>query len=376
MKRLICLAGLLALLAACDKKAKPDEPAKLLPINATLKVQGAWSASLSDEPKLRSGLGLGVVGDTVYIAGYKGDVAALTLAGGKQKWRVDTRTPLTGGPGAGVNLVAVGTAKGEVIALDAASGAQKWRVKVGALLLAAPAVTDDAVIVRTIDGKLRALEAASGKQRWLTDQQLPRLLLRGTAPPVVSEGIVLQPFDNGRLVAITLAGGTTQWDTAVAQAHGSSELQRLVDIDSPVRVDGSDIFVVSYQGRVARIARDSGQTIWAKDLSSYRGLAIDDEFVYVSTAGGEIVKLDRSSGAEIWNQSVLKRRQLSAPAVGGGYLLVADLDGVVHWLNTSDGRFVARQKVGERVSAAPVYANGVWLVRSDKGSVHAYKTPG
>jgi outer membrane protein assembly factor BamB len=376
MKQLICLAALLALLAACDKKAKPDEPAKLVDINATLKVQSVWSAALGDEPKLRSGLGISVVGDTVYLAGYKGDVEALQLAGGRQKWRHDTRAALTGGPGAGATLVVVGTAKGEVIALDAATGAQRWRVKVGSQLLSAPAVGDDVVVVRTIDGKLRALEAANGAQRWLTDQQMPRLLLRGAAPPVISTDLVLQPFDNGRLVAVTLAGGATQWDTAVAQAHGSSELQRLVDIDSAVRVDGDDIFVVSYQGRVVRIARDTGQIIWAKDLSSYRGLAIDDEFVYVSTAGGDIVKLDRSSGAEIWNQNLLKRRQLSAPAVGGGYVLVADLDGVVHWLNASDGRFVARQKLGERVSAAPVYAGGLWLVRSDKGGLRAFKTPG
>jgi outer membrane protein assembly factor BamB len=376
MKQLLCLAGLLALLAACDKKAKPDEPAKLVDISTTLQVQSAWSASLSDDPKLRSGLGLSVVGDTVYMAGAKGDVEALQLAGGRQKWRHDTRAPLTGGPGAGTQLVVVGTAKGEVIALDAASGAQKWRIKVGAELLSAPAVSGDIVVVRTIDGKLRGLEAKDGKQRWLTDQQMPRLMLRGAAPPVISEDVVLQPFDNGRLVAVSLGGGTTLWDTAVAQAHGSSELQRLVDIDAPVCVDGDDVFVVGYQGRVARIAKDTGQIIWAKDLSSYRGLAIDEEFVYVSTAGGDIIKLDRSSGAEIWNQTLLKRRQLSAPAVGGKYLMVADLDGVVHWLSASDGHFVARQKVGERVSAAPVYANGLWLVRSDKGSVRAFKTPG
>jgi outer membrane protein assembly factor BamB len=376
MRQLLCLAGLLVLLAACDKKDKPDEPAKLVDIKTTLHVRSAWSASLSDNPKMRSGLSFSVVGDTVYLAGEKGMVEALELASGRRKWQQNTRAALSGGPGAGAGLVVVGTLKGDVIALDTASGVQKWRVSVGAQLLSAAADTDDVVVVRTTDGKLRGLEAKSGAQRWLTDQQLPRLLLRGVAPPVISGDLVLQPFDNGRLIAVSVSGGATVWDTAVAQAHGSSELQRLIDIDAPVRVDGDDVFVISYQGRVARLARETGQIIWSKELSSYRGLAIDDEFVYVSTAAGEIVKLDRSSGADVWTQKLLRRRQLSAPAIGEGHVLVADLDGVVHWMNASDGRFVAREKVGERVSAAPVYAKGLWLVRSDKGGLRAFKTPG
>jgi outer membrane protein assembly factor BamB len=283
---------------------------------------------------------------------------------------------LSGGPGAGAELVAVGSNGGELIALGTSNGAVRWRVKLGAEILSAPAVTADLVVVRTADGKLRGLEAADGKQRWVTDQQLPRLMLRGNAAPVISGDLALSAFDNGRLVAITLLGGKTAWDTAISQAHGSSELARLVDIDASVHVDGDDLFVVGYQGRVARVARETGQVIWSRDLSSYRGLDIDAEHVYVSTAAGELVKLDRSSGAEVWKQDLLKRRQLSAPAVGGGHVLVADLDGVVHWLNASDGRFVAREKVGERVSAAPLYADGLWLVRSDDGKVRAFKTPG
>jgi outer membrane protein assembly factor BamB len=229
------------------------------------------------------------------------------------------------------------------------------------------------VIVRTVDGKLRALEAKDGAQRWLTDQQLPRLTLRGNAPPQILGDLVLAGFDNGRLMAVTLIGGTTLWDVAVGQARGSSELQRLIDIDSAVAVDGDDLFAVSYQGRVARIARETGQVIWTHDLSSYRGLVLGSDALFVSTSGGEIVKLDRSTGAELWKQDVLLRRQLSAPLLLGEYLVVADLQGVVHWLNASDGRFVSRVKVGARVSMAPVASGPLALVTDDKGDVTAFR---
>jgi outer membrane protein assembly factor BamB len=373
---LLALSVVLLAAVACGSKNKPDKPAPLVDFKPSLRVERQWNASVGGLPKQRLGLDASVAGDTVYLAGPKGTVEALQIATGKLRWRRELRAPLAGGPGADTSLVVVGSEKGEVIALAATDGAVRWRTHVGAEILAAPAVAADVVVVRTVDGKLHGLASKDGSQRWLTDQQLPRLTLRGNAPPVISGDLVLAGFDNGRLVAVTLAGGATAWDTAISQARGSSELQRLVDIDSPVVTDGDDLFVVGYQGRVARLARETGQIIWAKDLSSYRGLAIDGESLFVSTAAGELVKLERSTGTELWRQSALLRRQLSAPVVSGGYVVVADIDGVVHWLKESDGSFAARQSVGARVTAQPLHAAGLVLVESDKGELRAFRTPG
>ena len=52
---------------------------------------------------------------------------------------------------------------------------------------------------------------------------------------------------------------------------------------------------------------------------------------------------------------------------------VADLKGVVHWLNASDGRFVSRVKVGDRVSMAPVASGSLALITDDKGQVTAFR---
>jgi outer membrane protein assembly factor BamB len=41
-------------------------------------------------------------------------------------------------------------------------------------------------------------------------------------------------FDNGRVLAINRHNGTTVWDAAVGQSHGSTELARLIDVDAPV----------------------------------------------------------------------------------------------------------------------------------------------
>jgi outer membrane protein assembly factor BamB len=373
---LTAAAALWLAVAACSSKNKPDKPAELLAINTTLKVERVWDTSVGGEYKLRLGLNPAVVDGVVYLASPKGEVEARQLDGGKELWRQKVKLPLAGGPGVGNGLVVIGAANGQVVALDAKSGAQRWRAFVAGEVLAAPAVGNDVVVVRTVDGKLHCLEIKDGVQRWVADQQLPRLTLRGNAPPLISGDLAIAGFDNGRLVAVSLSNGSTVWDTAIGQARGSSELQRLVDIDSSVAIDGDDLFVVSFQGRVARVARDSGQIIWAKDMSSYRGLALSAEAVFISAANGEVVKLDRSSGGELWRQSTLLRRQLSAPVLSNGHLVVADLEGVVHWINASDGRVVARTSVGKRVSGAPLAVNGLVLVSNDDGALSVFRAAG
>ena len=377
---LAVVAAALAALVGCShtaaKQKKTDKPLPLEKISAQFQPVRVWSAAVGKpEPKLRLGLAPAIDGNRVYAAGPHGDVLALDLATGRHLWQKQLKLALSGGPGAGNGLVLVCSSGGTVVALAASDGAERWRVDLNSELLSAPFITPDVAVVRTVDGKLYGLETASGKTRWVTDQQVPRLTLRGTSRPVVAGDLVFAGFDNGRLMAVTLSGGTTAWDVAVGQPRGSSELQRLIDIDSPAALDGDDIFAVAFQGHAVRLARDSGREIWSHEISSYRGLAADALGVYVSTADGDVVRLDRASGAERWRQKELERRSLTAPVLQGSRVLVADYQGVIHWLKADDGSFVARSKGGARISAAPQVAGDLVIVQTDKGAIEAWRAP-
>ncbi|HVN98742.1 MAG TPA: outer membrane protein assembly factor BamB [Steroidobacteraceae bacterium] len=382
-RRIVILAAMtaaLAALVACShspsKTKKNDKPTPLAKISAQFQPVRVWSTTVGKgEPKLRLGLAPAIDGNRVYAAGPHGEVVALDLATGRRLWQQRLKLALSGGPGAGSGLVLVCSSGGTVVALAAADGAERWRADLNSELLSAPVITPELAVIRTVDGKLYALESATGKQRWVTDQQVPRLSLRGTSRPVVSGDLVFAGFDNGRLMAVTLAGGTTAWDVAVGQPRGSSELQRLIDIDSPAALDGDDIFAVAFQGHAVRLARDSGREIWSHEISSYRGLAADAIGVYVSTAEGDVVRLDRASGAERWRQKALERRSLSAPALQGEWVLVTDYQGVIHWLKADDGSFVARSKGGARISAAPQVVGNLVIVQTDKGAIEAWRAP-
>jgi hypothetical protein len=77
---------------------------------------------------------------------------------------------------------------------------------------------------------------------------------------VVARDIAISGFDNGRVLAVSIADGATVWDSPVSPSTGRTELERLNDIDAAVKVVGDDVFVVGYQGRAAMLSLDPARS--------------------------------------------------------------------------------------------------------------------
>jgi outer membrane protein assembly factor BamB len=377
MKKLLlafCLGALV--LAGCSSDKDVEPPAKLVDIKSNVKVRKLWSEGLGGRKTehLRLALQPKVDNGVVYAASHKGLVYAFNAASGKELWHTKTKLALSAGPGVGEDTVAVGSSNGDVVALDAKTGKERWRHAVSGEVLATPLIARGLVIVRTVDGRLQALSLQNAEQRWAMEEQVPRLTLRGTAPPILAGDAVIAGADDGKLLAVDVNTGETLWGTVVSAPHGRTELERLVDIDSTAHVGGTDVFVVSFQGRAAMLALDSGQIWWARDLSSYRGFDMDDANLYVSSGDSTVVAMRRTDGADQWQQDVLKRRGLTAPALDGDTLVVADFEGYVHWLKKDTGEVIARASTdGDRVTNAPVVADGRVFVQTDKGKLYAFE---
>ncbi len=377
MKKLLASLAALAVLAACSGEKGKEPPAELVDIKSQLDIRREWSESLSGKADhLRLALRPEIVDGVVYAGGHKGEVVALNAETGRRLWRVDTKLPLSAGPGVGDGVVVFGSSDGNVIALDAATGAERWRHAVSSEVLARPLVTEGLIVVRTVDGRLQALSLADAAQRWVVQEAVPALSLRGTAPAVRVGDAVVAGFDNGKVMAVDLRSGETQWDTIVSPPQGRTELERLVDLDAAIKASGDDIFVVGFQGRAAMLARESGQIWWAKELSSYRGFGMDDDNLYISDANGGVVAFKRRDGGPVWEQlTALRLRGLTAPEVDGGAVVVGDFEGYLHWLDKSTGTIIGRVKTGgDRITNAPLVAGGRVYVQTDTGKLVAYKS--
>jgi outer membrane protein assembly factor BamB len=373
----LTFAALLAA-AGCSKDKDVEPPAALVNFPATLPVKKLWDEGVGGGKKqinLRLGLGPAIDKGLVFAASHKGEVVAVSLETGRHVWVKKLKMPISAGPAAGFGMVVAGTSKGEAIALDGATGNQLWRVRINSELLSSPAISEDVVVFRSVDGRLNGLDAHTGKALWSVEQQVPRLSLRGTATPIIAKEAAISGFDNGKVMAVSLKTGDTLWDTALASPHGRTELDRLVDIDSAVRVVGENVFAAGFQGRTAMLALDSGQQWWSHDMSSYRGLAVDADNLYVAQSDGSVVALRQRDGAEMWRNDKLKRRGLSAPVVTSTAIALADFQGYLHWLDKNTGELVARERVAkkQRVSSPPVGDGDIVVVLTDGGTLAAYR---
>ncbi len=311
----------------------------------------------------------------VFVVDREGEVERINIENGSTVWNSEIDRLISAGPGLGDDgQLYLGTTEGEVMALSAEDGEQRWSTRVSSEVLAAPRYSQGVVVVRTGDGKLFGLEAASGKRLWVYDRTEPALTLRGASAPLLSEALVIAGFDSGHLVALNLRTGKLSWDLRVVLPSGRSDLERMVDIDSEPQLYQGVAYIAAYQGKVAAIELESGQTLWTRDLSSYAGMGLGEGEIYLTGSDSAVWALDRFSGDTVWNQKALKGRLSTAPASLGPYLVVGDQEGYLHWLSRSDGKLLAFVQVDEsRILAPPVTANGTVIVYSADGRLAAYR---
>lgn len=377
MKRWFLLVAVVLTLTACappELSAPTAVPPELADISTPLDVRLIWEARVGRTELLSERLQPALAGGRVYTAASDGTITALDAKDGSLIWRKELHRPVSGGPAAGNGLVVVGTHEGEVLALAAADGELLWISHVTSEVLAPPAIGQGVVVVRTNDGRVFALDAETGQRHWIYGRHVPVLTLRGHSAPVLVPGGVVVGFDNGRVAALRLSDGMPVWEQSIAIPQGRTELERMVDVDAdPVVADGV-VFAAAYQGRIAALSLRNGRIIWARELSVYSGIAVDEDNVYVSDAKGRIWAFDRLNGASVWRQDIFQGQRLSAPATYSGYVVVGGSDGYVNWLATEDGRLVARQKVDDtRISVAPVIAGDRVYVQSMGGRLVAYE---
>ena len=309
----------------------------------------------------------------VFVADNDGKLRSINAENGKTIWSIKTGVNITGGPGVSESLTMIGTDEAEALAFTSETGKKLWQVKVSSEILAAPQEADNIVVVRTIDGKIFGLNAENGLRLWVYDRSVPALTLRGTSKPIITENRVIAGFDGGQLVALELTTGKLIWGTSIALASGRSELERMVDIDSEPLVMGQDIYVVTFQGRLASVALETGQIIWTRDIASHKGLCADENTIYVTDDDDYIWALERSSGNSLWKQEKLYAREVTAPAIIGDLVVVGDFEGYLHWLDKKSGDFVARTRLsGNPIIATPITVDNVVYVYSSDGKLGAY----
>jgi outer membrane protein assembly factor BamB len=371
------------------KKENLEPPTPLTEFAPSVNVQKVWGERIGKGADTTGARMHPAYADgKLYAAGIDGTIAALDAQTGRTLWqkRLGRRGGFilhhgknslawSGGPGVSGDLLVVGSIQGIVQALDAGSGAEKWVTQLSSEVITAPAIADGIVVVRTNDGRITGLDAADGTRKWTYDRaSVPILTLRGNSAPHVMNGAVFAGEDNGKVVALRLGDGNPLWEQLLAPGEGRSEIDRLQDIDGTVSIGDGVIYAAGYHGQVAALIAESGRPVWSHELSSYTGVSVAPTQVYVADADSAVWALDLRTGASNWKQEGLKYRWVSETAAQDDFAVMGDMEGWVHWLAASDGKFAARMRLSKNpIQAAPVVVGEMVYVEDTDGEVGAYR---
>ena len=369
------LALMTSAVVGCDRGIKPvvNEPVKLVqlaqPISVlqpVVNIDAGKQASAKDPLNLQ----VGYDNNQFVTASRGGDLSGYDSAG-KRLWSVNVGDQITGGVALdGFSQTAiVSTRNGLIMAFDSSTGAKRWQQQLTGSVLTPALISNNRVILSANDGFLHGLSLQNGQSVWQFATQVPDISVRGSAmPTLLDDKTALVATADGRLHAITIDNGLPQWSRRIGVGSGSSEVERMSDVDGSPIVDNNELFAISYSGQMVGINLASRQVKFVNELASLKALAVNSQQVIATSLAGQVAAYDRNSGAILWQNDELGYRQLTNPVMIGNYIAVGDLDGVVHLFDSATGTIVSRAQTKGALHSLQVQGSRL-LTQSGSGQV-------
>ena len=354
------------------------KPAELIPFEHQLEPKILWSSQVGQGNNRSYNIVQPLLTTTsVVTVDYRGNVYNTEKSSGKRLWKLALNIPVATSAGGNDKFLFIGSQEGELITLDTKTGRYLWRAQLSSEILTPPQVNEEIVIVRTSDGKISAFSVQTGNIIWQYERAIPLLSLRGDSTVSIEENMVIAGYANGRLVALSLPDGNVIWEKTISLPRGRTEIDRLADIDATPVIQNGLIYTVAYQGNLSVLELYTGRQVWSRELSSTVGLDVaEDGTVYITDDQSYVWAIQADTGNGLWRQTSLSRRKVTTPAIAGDYIIVADLDGYIHWLSKKDGRFIARQKIAEEaITSQAVIAQSQMFILSQDGQLTAIAIP-
>lgn len=371
-------------LTACSSPNVVRVPATLDTLNSTLKITHNWQVKLGAMPVF-DGVGLNIAQNetAVFIADHKGKVTALKKQNQSRWtdqviWQSQLAEKIISGPALSDKYLIVGTAKGKVVVLDFSTGDVLWQTQLSSEVVSRATVADNRVFTRTVDGHLYALNLQTGDIIWVNERQMPNLSLRGSSPVLHEQGVLFVGWESGKVEALKAESGKSLWESSIAIPRGRTDLERMVDVQSSLVIEGDRLIALGYHGKLVAMSMESGYLFYAEDLSGYRDFVVDDTAIYAVDEDDYIHAFALSNGTKLWSNRSLKYRSLGDLKTHRDYLLAVDGFGYIHWLNKVHGTVEARVKHSNEygdentVLEAMVDGDNIYLF-DQQGAINNYR---
>jgi outer membrane protein assembly factor BamB len=377
----------------------------------------AWNASPSAGAFVASPA---VVDGLVLVAGAQGDITALRAVDGRQSWSVKANGGIGASPLIDHGRIFVPTLSGQLQALHLGTGVTAWSRAFGGQNYGSPAFVTDTLGASLVlaagfpQQKIARVSAASGATQWETARDAVADLV--TSSPALAGGRVTFGMNGGRYQTLDTLTGAAGWQTDVTGSVGLSA--PLVVGTTAYFLPGggtADLFAADAttgqvrQGwpvKVADAAAPAATTFGSSRHAVSSPALLGDLVVFVArfeydlnppqygapanhTLREYLVAVDPKAATVAWQQEIGHRDaptmndipELNLVATPVSFAtdaspLVAVASSIVPAVQVYDlgGQQVWHASLSAPTRSSPVFANGLLIVATDMGVVHAFSS--
>jgi outer membrane protein assembly factor BamB len=187
-------------------------------------------------------------------------------------------------------------------------------------------------------------------------------------PAVISDGTAYVSNAGGRLFALSMRDGHTQWELDM-KTHDEAA--------SPA-VSGDTLVAHAKSGRVLVVDRERGKVLWSYPVSGEieSSPVVEAGVDYLGDWAGEVYALDLRTHRPRWVYHDGCKITASA-AISGGTVFLGDYCGRVIALSKRTGKLLWSASAGSPVYGTAAVANGrVYVPSRDAGALYAFTTTG
>ena len=353
----------LSLFSGSDK----PQPAELQPVSGAVSAKQVWSNRIG---AINFPFDLQVAGNTVFVSGGDGSVAAIDGRTGADLWRANAGAAIATGVGSDGKTAALVTRTNDVVVFI--DGRETWRYKLGAQAYTAPLVAGGRVFVLAADRSVNAFDGLTGRKLWTQQRPNEPLVLKQSGV-ILAVGDTLVVGFSGRLAGLNPSSGVVRWEAPIASPRGVNDIERLVDLVGRVSRDGDVVCARAFQASVGCVNTARGSLMWTKPANGAQGVHGDDKRIFGTESDGVVKAWRRTDGERAWTTDVLRFRGLTAPLVVGRSIAIGDFAGIVHFLSREDGSVLNRLTTdGSSIASAPVLVGNTLVVVTRNGGIFGF----
>ncbi len=299
--------------------------------------------------------------------------------------------PLEGGFGGGLAVgggrLFVASGYRTMSALDAATGEVVWTQPVDVPLRGAPTLAGaNRIYVIDVDNQIIAFNTQTGQQDWSYRGIVEPARIMRASSPAVSGDTVIAPFSSGEVVALRASNGQPVWNQVLSRTSRTSALSEIRDIAGRPVISRGFVYAVGHSGVMQAMDIRTGQPRWTLPIAGVNAPLPVGDVVYMVSKNGELTVVNRDTGAVYWTRDLNEGRvrqeggvfgfwdrtvrpEWSGPILASNRLVLVNSDGEAVAFDPKTGAQTASIRLGGAAYLAPIAYNGQLYVLTDNGDL-------